>query len=203
MPHDSIHTTRTGESTGRTQTVLAGGGKAVASWAGEVCGGHGPAPRLAAAPRACAGHSGTEACGKVGLDHRWCPAGCSVALYSFKRHALVAHLLCASIAIGPGYVAVTETDKRPRLPRSLLLTGRRLGERRGGGGTSLHREAGRDLAEVATLEQRLEEVQREPCAPPGSRVPPRVWAEGSASAEAKAEQHGGERAGSPWVGGAN
>lgn len=115
---------------------------------------------------------GRKPVGKWGLTTVGCPAGCSVALYSFKRHALVAHLLCASIAIGPGYVAVTETDKRPRLPRSLLLTGRRLGERRGGGGTSLHREAGRDLAEVATLEQRLEEVQREPCAPPGSRVPP-------------------------------
>lgn len=109
---------------------------------------------------------GRKPVGKWGLTTVGCPAGCSVALYSFKRHALVAHLLCASIAIGPGYVAMTETDKRPRLPRSLLLTGRRLGERRGGGGTSLHREAGRDLAEVATLEQRLEEVQREPCAPP-------------------------------------
>lgn len=140
----------------------------------KVCGGHGPTPRLAAAPRACAGHSGTEACGKVGLDHGWVPSGmqCGPVFIQAARTRCVAHLLCASIAIGPGYVAVTETDKRPRLPRSLLLMGRRLGERRGGGGTSLHREAGRDLAEVATLEQRLEEVQREPCAPPGSRVPP-------------------------------
>lgn len=58
----------------------------------------------------------------MGLTTVGCPAECSVALYSFKRHTLIAHLLRASIAIGPRHVAVTETDKRPPPPTKLAFS---------------------------------------------------------------------------------
>lgn len=170
---------RRGESTRRTQTVLAVEGRVVASWAGEGLRRTWASPQSGTSPQGVDRTPQARSLWENGADHGWVPGRMHCGpVFIQAAHTHCTPTVCQYRHRPQACSRDRNRQKAPASHEARFLTGRRLGERpgekgegrgrsrgrswgrsQGEEGISLHREAEGDISEVATFEQRGEEVR--------------------------------------------